>query len=204
VGDTGVGMPQSVIDRIFDPYFTTKEKGKGTGLGLAVVHGIVKSHQGAIQVSSVPGEGSSFEIYLPASTVHDTPETPIASPLPTGDERILLVDDEAEIVAIEQQMLERLGYKVKAYANSVEALNHFQENAEAYDLVITDLTMPGLTGDRLTKRLLKVRPNLPIILCTGFSEMMNEQKAEDLGITKFLMKPVSMVDFAMAVRQVLL
>jgi PAS domain S-box-containing protein len=204
VGDTGVGMPQGVIDRIFDPYFTTKEKGKGTGLGLAVVHGIVKSHQGAIQVTSAPREGSTFEIYLPASTVHDTPEAPIASPLPTGDERILLIDDEEEIVAIEQQMLERLGYQVEAYANSVKALKHFQENAAAYDLVITDLTMPGLTGDRLTEQLLKIRPDLPIILCTGFSEMMNEQKAEALGITKFLMKPVSMVDFAMAVRQVLL
>jgi PAS domain S-box-containing protein len=204
VGDTGVGMPQAVIDRIFDPYFTTKEKGKGTGLGLAVVHGIVKSHQGAIQVTSAPAEGSTFEIYLPASTLRDIPEIPIASPLPTGDERILLVDDEEEIVAIEQQMLERLGYKVDAYANSVEALHHFQQNAGAYDLVITDLTMPGLTGDRLTEQLLKVRADLPIILCTGFSEMMNEQKAEALGITKFLMKPVSMVDFAMAVRQVLL
>jgi PAS domain S-box-containing protein len=204
VGDTGLGMPQDVIDRIFDPYFTTKEKGKGTGLGLAVVHGIVKSHQGAIRVSSIPGEGSTFEIFLPASSIHDIPEMPIASPLPTGSERILLVDDEAEIVAIEQQMLERLGYEVEAYANSLEALKHFQANAEAYDLVITDLTMPGMTGDRLTEELLNVRPGLPIILCTGFSEMMNEKKAEALGITKFLMKPVSMVDFAMAVRQVLL
>ncbi|MDJ0783733.1 MAG: response regulator [Desulfosarcinaceae bacterium] len=204
VSDTGSGMPQEVIDRIFDPYFTTKEKGKGTGLGLAVVHGIVKSHQGAIQVTSAPGEGSTFKIYLPASSIHDIPEMPIASPLPTGDERILLVDDEAEIVAIEQQMLERLGYRVKAFANSVEALTHFQAHAGDFDLVITDLTMPGLTGDRLTEELLKVRPDLPIILCTGFSEMMNEAKAEAVGITKFLMKPVSMVDFAMAVRQVLL
>jgi CheY-like chemotaxis protein/anti-sigma regulatory factor (Ser/Thr protein kinase) len=204
VGDTGKGMPQDVIDRIFDPYFTTKEKGKGTGLGLAVVHGIVRSHQGAIQVASVPGEGSTFEIYLPASGIHDIPEMPLASPLPTGSECILLVDDEAEIVAIEQQMLERLGYTVKAYSDSVEALKHFQEDAQAYDLVITDLTMPGLTGDRLTVEMLKTRPDLPIILCTGFSEMMNEQKAKSIGITKYLMKPVSMVDFAMAVRQVLL
>ena len=205
VSDTGHGMPPEILKRIFDPYFTTKKVGKGTGLGLAVVHGIVKSHGGGIAVSSEPGKGTTFDIYFPrmnapkASLVIEKPE-----PLPLGEqEEILLVDDEQLIVEIGQGMLEHLGYRVVVRTSSVEALELFRAKADQFDLVITDMTMPNLTGDKLAKELMDIRPDIPIILCTGFSEYISEEKAKALGIQEFVMKPLVMKDLAKAVRRAL-
>jgi PAS domain S-box-containing protein len=203
VSDTGKGMGPAIIERIFDPYFTTKKKGKGTGLGLSVVHGIVKSHQGTITAESSPGKGSVFNVYLPATRAHEEVKPTPTALLPMGDERILLVDDEKEIVEIEQQMLQHLGYQVITRESSLEALETFRTSPDDFDVVVTDLTMPSMTGERLTRELIRLRPDIPVILCTGFSEMIDEEKAASLGIKKFLFKPVSMADFAMAVREVL-
>ncbi|RPJ81122.1 MAG: response regulator, partial [Deltaproteobacteria bacterium] len=201
--DTGTGMSQSTIERIFDPYFTTKEKGKGTGLGLAVVHGIVNNHNGAITVESIPGQGSTFRVFLPVVDDSEMQITSRKKQLPRGTEHILLVDDEKEIVLIEQQMLERLGYKVTTRAGSMDALTVFQASPLKFDMIITDMTMPNMTGDQLACEIIKIRPEIPIILCTGFSEYMNNEKAKSMGIRKFVLKPVSMEEIATAIRDVL-
>jgi PAS domain S-box-containing protein len=204
VADTGPGMEQSVIDRIFDPYFTTKEKGKGTGLGLAVVDGIVKSHGGHISVYSEPGKGTEFKVFLPViKTKEEEHQVETDTPIQKGNERILLVDDQDIIVQIEKQMLERLGYHVTARSSSTDALEAFQMQPDKFDLVITDLTMPNMTGDKLAKKLMAIRPDIPVILCTGFSEKMSKEKAESLGIKGFLMKPVVMKDLSGMIRKVL-
>ena len=204
IGDTGHGMDQSVVERIFEPYFTTKEKGKGTGLGLAVVHGIVKSYGGDIRVSSVPDKGAIFTIYLPLiKEVFDTSETVTDEGLPTGHERILLVDDEKQIAFMEKQILEYLGYQVTARTSSLEALATFREQPLKYDLVITDMTMPNMTGDKLSVELMNIRPDIPVILCTGFSEKMPKERANAIGIHGFLMKPMAMHALAKTVRDVL-
>jgi CheY-like chemotaxis protein len=204
VADTGPGMEQSIIDRIFDPYFTTKEEGKGTGLGLAVVHGIVKSHGGQISVYSEPGKGTEFQVCLPViKKKEETSKVETDAPIQKGDERILLVDDEDMIVQIEKQMLERLGYHVKVRTSSIEALEAFRANPDKFDLVITDMTMPNMTGDKLAVELIKIRSDIPVILCTGFSEMMSKEKAESLGIKGFLMKPVVLKDLSGMIRKVL-
>ncbi len=205
VSDTGHGIPPEILPRIFDPYFTTKEVGKGTGLGLAVVNGIVKSYGGGIAVSSEVGKGSTFDIYFPRV------ESPISvlgsgkvEPLPLGGhERALFVDDEAAIVEIGKSHLEYLGYEVVARTSSVEALEVFKESPERFDLVITDMTMPNMTGDKLAQEILEIRPGIPIILCTGFSESISEEKAKSLGIREFVMKPLVMKDLAQAVRRAL-
>lgn len=204
VGDTGHGMNKEVIERMFDPYFTTKEAGEGTGLGLAVIHGIVASYGGAIKVDSEPGKGSTFEIFLPRiDYAKDLPETGEPVKLPTGDERILLVDDEEFLVYAGRGMLEHLGYKVITRTSSVEALEAFQAQPDKFDLVITDMTMPNKTGTELAKELLQIRPDIPIILCTGFSEKASEENTKKIGIKAFVMKPLVMHDFAVTVRQVL-
>jgi PAS domain S-box-containing protein len=204
IADTGPGMEQSVIDRIFDPYFTTKEEGKGTGLGLAVVHGIVKSHGGHISVYSKPGKGTEFKVYLPViKEQKETSKVETDTPIQKGDERILLVDDQDIIVQIEKQMLERLGYRVTARTSSIDALEAFRMDPDKFDLVITDLTMPNMTGDKLAMELIKIRSEIPVILCTGFSEMMSKEKAESLGIKGFLMKPVVLKDLSGMIRKVL-
>jgi len=204
ISDTGPGMEQSIIDRIFDPYFTTKEEGKGTGLGLAVVHGIVKSQGGHISVYSEPGKGAEFKVYLPViKKQKETAKVETDTPIQKGDERILLVDDEDIIVRIEKQMLERLGYHVTVRTSSIDALEAFRMQSEKYDLVITDLTMPNMTGDKLAGELIKIRSEIPVILCTGFSEMMSKEKAESLGIKGFLMKPVVVKDLSNMIRKVL-
>jgi len=204
VADTGTGMKQEVIDRIFDPYFTTKSEGKGTGLGLAVVHGIVKNHGGFINVGSEPGKGTVFEVFLPV--VQKEPaleEVSDQGELPGGTERILLVDDEQPIVAMLAKMLTRLGYDVRSRTSSAEALSLFQSDPDAFDLVIADMTMPVLTGDELAVKLLELRPHLPIILCSGFSQKMTPKIAGKLGIKGFLMKPVVRNDLARLMRQAL-
>ncbi len=204
VTDTGTGMDQAVIDRIFDPYFTTKVEGKGTGLGLAVVHGIVKSHGGHSSVYSEPGKGTEFHVYLPVINKHpETAKVETDAPIQKGTERILLVDDQDIIVQMEKQKLERLGYHATVRTSSVEALEAFRANPDTFDLVITDMTMPNMTGDKLAGEIMKIRSDIPVILCTGFSEMMSKEKAEALGIKGFLMKPVVMKDLSNMIRKVL-
>ncbi len=204
VSDTGHGMDRDVAARIFDPYFTTKAPGAGTGMGLSVVHGIVKSHGGDIKVYSVEGEGSAFHVYLPE--IESTPLAPepiVTEPVQGGNEHILLVDDEEQIVGMVKQMLERLGYQVTARTSSLEALEAFRAKPPKYDLVITDQTMPNMTGAELAPKLLVIRPDIPIIICTGFSELITEDKAKALGIRAYVMKPVVMNEIAKTIRNVL-
>jgi CheY-like chemotaxis protein len=204
VTDTGTGIDESVIDRIFDPYFSTKEKDKGTGLGLAVVHGIVKSYKGDIRVYSEPGEGTAFHVYLPViKSQVEAEKTEAVTPVQKGTERILLVDDEDPIVRMEKQMLERLGYKVTARTSSIETLEAFRAAPDKLDLVITDMTMPNMTGVQLAKKLLEIRPDIPIIICTGFSEKISEDKAKAMGIRGYVMKPVVKSELAKKIREVL-
>ena len=203
VSDTGQGMDHATVERIFDPYFTTKEKGVGTGLGLAVVHGIVKSHSGSIRVSSKPGKGSTFNILFPRLEVGAEEEAKPLKALPSGHERILFVDDEEDLVEIGQQMLGRLGYEFVAGTSSIEALKAFRTQPDKFDMVITDQTMPNMTGAELAQELMRIRPDIPIILCTGYSEVISEDKAKAIGIREFLMKPLDIHDLAKAIRKVL-
>ena len=203
VSDTGDGMETEVVDRIFDPYFTTKGVGKGTGLGLSVVHGIVNSHNGRISVESSAGKGTTFKILFPA-VEKQIPEKPKKlEELPTGQERILFVDDENAMVSLNQQRLERLGYKVTGKTNPSEALEFFRSDPNQFDLVITDMTMPRMTGDKLAQEVLKIRSDIPIIICTGYSNRMSEAKAQELGIRKYIEKPIEMENLARSVREVL-
>ncbi|MBT8368314.1 MAG: response regulator, partial [Deltaproteobacteria bacterium] len=204
VQDNGHGMEPQVLERIFEPYYTTKEQGKGTGLGLSVIHGIIKNHGGDISVRSQPGEGASFTVYMPI--IDDIAEeiVSVETDRPTvGCERILLIDDEEQIIDIEQQILERLGYKVTPKTDSEEALAEFTSQPDLYDLVITDMTMPKITGDLLAQKLMDIKPDIPVILCTGFNETITEEKALAMGIDKFVMKPIIKDDLADAIRSVL-
>ena len=204
VKDEGCGMDASVLDRIFEPYYTTKEQGKGTGLGLSVIHGIVKNHRGDITAASSPGKGAVFTVYLPVVEDGDVQtEFEPVNGAEKGTERILLIDDEEQIVAMERQMLENLGYQVTARTDSVEALKEFSKGPQNYDLVITDMTMPYMTGDELAQKLLDIKPDIPVILCTGFNEDITEEKALSMGIQKFVMKPVIKNDLATTIRNVL-
>jgi CheY-like chemotaxis protein len=205
VSDTGHGMPPEILKRIFDPYFTTKEVGKGTGLGLAVVHGIVKGYGGGIAVSSEVGKGSTFDIYFPRIEAMIFPsEAGTIELLPLGGrERVLFVDDEESIVEVCRELLEHLGYEVVTRTSSREGLELFRAQADRFDLVITDMTMPSMTGDKLAQELLRIRPAIPIILCTGFSDHITEEKAKTMGIREFVMKPLLMKDLAKAMRRAL-
>ncbi|MCJ7603289.1 MAG: response regulator, partial [Desulfobulbaceae bacterium] len=203
VSDTGHGMDRAVMERIFHPFFTTKGQGEGTGLGLSVVHGIVKSHEGAITVDSEPGKGTTFHIYLPRIEKGGEPEAPDAVPIPTGSERILYVDDEKTLVEMVKQMLEGLGYKVTGRTSSIEALEAFRDRPEKFHMVITDQTMPNMTGKTLAREILKIRPDIPIILCTGYSGLISEEKIKAIGIRELVMKPVVYDDLARIIRQVL-
>ena len=196
---------KNLTEKIFDPFFTTKENGKGTGMGLSVVHGIVTGMKGVIKVYSEPGKGTEFNIYLPVvqslsekQEINQTKE-----PIQGGIERILLVDDEKAILTMEKQMLERLGYQVTSRTSSIEALEAFRNNPDKFDLVITDMSMPNMPGDKLSVELTKIRPDIPILLCTGFSETMSEEKAKSLGIKGFLFKPIVMKDLSQKIREVL-
>jgi CheY-like chemotaxis protein len=203
IDDTGHGIAQEDIDRIFDPYFTTKEVDRGTGMGLAVVHGIVKGHNGFISVKSEPGKGTAFSVFFPVVEKEAVVETETDEELPSGNERILFVDDEESIVGIGHQILERLGYKVESTTSPIDALELFRSKPDQFDLVITDMAMPKMTGDKLVKEILKIQPDIPIILCTGFSEKIDEKKAKAIGVADYIEKPLDMRDYAMKIRKVL-
>jgi len=203
VSDTGPGIDRKIVDRIFDPYFTTKEVGKGSGMGLAVVHGIVNNSGGEITVDSEPGKGVTFSIYFPLTTQKPAVEAVAAEDLPMGDETILLVDDEKSLLCMTQEMLAHLGYQVKAEMNPIDALAIFQSTPDQFDLVITDMTMPQMTGVAFSEKLLKIRKDIPIIICTGHSALVDEKNAKELGLAAYLMKPVNMRGLAQTIRKVL-
>jgi PAS domain S-box-containing protein len=203
VSDTGHGMESHIKERIFDPYFTTKKVGEGTGMGLAVVHGIVRSYGGEISVYSEPGQGTTFHIFLPKFFGEE--EVPVTETcLPGGGtERILFVDDEPMLAELGQELLQSLGYHVTTAMNGREALHLFRTTPQAFDMVITDMTMPGITGKELAMELLVVRPDIPVILCTGFHELINEKQAKETGIREFIMKPYAIKNLDMTIRKVL-
>ncbi len=202
VRDTGSGIPADSMHRIFEPYFTTKPKGEGTGLGLSVVHGIVKSCGGAIEVHSEPGEGTLFELYFPVFGDREVRrEEAGEEPVYPGNERILFVDDELAIAQLGQQLLEGMGYEVVTRTSSVEALELFKVKPDLFDLIITDMTMPNMTGVELTREIRRLRPDVPVILCTGFSELISEDGTRALGIREVVMKPVLKNELAAAIRR---
>jgi PAS domain S-box-containing protein len=203
VSDSGTGIPPEIQNRIFDPFYTTKGHEKGTGMGLSVVHGIVQKHKGLISVDSQMGQGTIFTLYFPILEEEGDSEGSLASVMPTGTERILFIDDEEFQADLAEQMLQRLGYEVKAFTDSLTALDHFSSQPDAFDVVITDLTMPKMTGDEFAQKLLTIRPDLPIIICTGYSESMTPQRLRQLGIKAFAMKPVLMEQIATLIREVL-
>lgn len=203
VKDTGCGMDEATKVKIFDPYFTTKAKGVGTGLGLAVVHGLVQNHGGAITVESEAGKGSVFNLYFPAIQKEAVEETLIQETMPIGREHILLVDDEPVLLDMSREMLEYLGYSVETRTSSVEALALFSAQPNRFDLVITDMTMPFMTGDKLAKELLRIRADIPIVVCTGYSERIQDEQAKATGIRAFVMKPILMAKMAKAIRDAL-
>ncbi|MBI9089012.1 MAG: response regulator [Desulfobacterium sp.] len=204
VADTGTGMPKAVEDKIFFPFFTTKKKGKGTGMGLAVVHGIVKSMHGGIRVDSEPGRGTDIHIYFPVVKRYSEkqPATPKGS-VKMGSEHILLVDDEEAIISMEKKMLSRLGYQVTARTSSIEALEAFRSTPDRFNLVITDMAMPNMAGDTLAAALIAIRPNIRVLLCTGFSEELSGEKMTELGIKGLIMKPILMKDLSWKIREAL-
>ena len=203
VSDTGHGIDPAVIDRIFDPFYTTKKPGEGTGLGLSVMYGIVKSHGGTISVYSEPGIGTNFKVYLPRIETSAAIETKSIELIPGGQEHILFVDDEEVLAEIGREMLQYVGYTVTSRTSSIEALEAFRAQPSRYDMVITDMTMPNMTGVALAREIHRVRSDIPIIICTGFSEFINEAEAGRLGIQKLIMKPLFMKDLALAIRDVL-
>jgi len=204
VSDTGPGIPPELRERVFEPFFTTKETGKGSGLGLAAVHGIVQSHMGAITLAEKEGPGASFVVLLPEDQEAQLIADPApASPRPTGDERVMFVDDEVSLVEVGGHILRRLGYRVSPFTSSLEALTAFKADPWAYDLLITDQTMPGLTGAALTQEVKALRPDLPVIITSGFSHQLSAEKAAKLGVASFVMKPITSREIAREVRRVL-
>ena len=203
VCDTGQGIEPEVIEKIYNPFFTTKKPGEGTGMGLSVVHGIVMDCRGAITVQSEVGKGTEFNVYLPLLIdAKEKKEETAVAPIVRGNERILFVDDEEILINLGKEMLTGLGYQVIGRTNSLEALELFRAVPNQFDLVITDMTMPNLTGIELAQKLMLIRPNLPVILCTGFSEEITPQKAEFLGMRDFVMKPIVLVQMAAAIRRI--
>ena len=203
VSDTGHGIDATIIDKIFDPFFTSKAPGEGTGLGLSVVYGIIRDHGGAIEVSSEPGMGTTVTCYFPIIETEEILQEQTHESIPGGSERILFIDDEEALVELGSMMLTSLGYQVTSMTSSLDALKAFRSHPYSFDLVITDMTMPNMRGDHLAMEILKIRPDIPIVLCTGFSEMISEDKAKDLGIRQLIMKPISMNNLASEIRKVL-
>ena len=204
VCDNGCGMERALLDKIFDPYFTTKPPDQGTGMGLAVVHGIVKSHGGHISVYSEPGKGTSFLIYLPMlEEKGETTSEELIEELRGGDERILVVDDEPQVAEMQARLLASLGYQVTHDSQPLHAMERFRDAPQDFDLIITDMTMPKMNGADLAQGVMRIRPDIPVILCTGFSELVNEDKARSLGIKAFAMKPLARKSIAALIRRVL-
>lgn len=203
VEDNGCGMEQDVLKKIFEPYYTTKEIGKGTGIGLAVTHGIIEKHQGTISVTSSPLTGTRFSIIFPSHLEAITTQTQATRLHPRGNETILFVDDEEPLLNLGVHTLQGLGYTVKGYIDPTEALAIFQNNPNEFDLVITDMAMPNLTGDKLSTAILKLRPDIPIIICTGYSETLSREDASKIGITAYATKPVNRSELATLIREVL-
>ena len=204
VKDTGSGIDAKTVEKIFDPYFTTKEVGKGTGMGLAVVHGIIKNHNGYIYVNSAIRKGTCFTIFFPI--VADPPEPKsctIVDTYPQGTETILFVDDEEDIVEIVAQVLTKLGYKVEAFTSPAKALEMFKANPDDFDLVISDMTMPQMSGKILSNKIKALRSDIPIIICTGYSSLMDEKESKIAGISAYAMKPVSMTEMSKLIREIL-
>ena len=203
ISDTGYGMDAATLNRIFDPYFTTKAQDKGTGMGLAVVHGIVKGHGGGIHVESTPGEGTRFDILFPIMGKQIISETEGLKTLPTGNEHILFIDDEDFLIDLGKNMLKKLGYRVDTRNQPVEALEVFRAEPDKFDLVISDMTMPDMTGDTLATEVMKIRPDIPVIICTGYSEKIDNQRAQEMGIKGFIMKPFTIRSLSKSVRDAL-
>jgi CheY-like chemotaxis protein len=203
VSDTGEGICDDLLERIFEPYFTTKIVGKGTGMGLAVIHGIMKNYGGGIVLNTTPGAGTRFDLYFPLEHDPAVETTTIEEAVPTGRERILFIDDEAMIVEIAEQILTRLGYQVTGCSDPAEGLALLSAESCDVDLLVTDMSMPGMTGDQLIERMRKIHPTLPAILCSGHSERIPTQTFEQLNIAAVLNKPVELKRLALAVRQTL-
>ena len=205
VGDTGCGMDKELLDRIFEPYFTTKPEGEGTGMGLSVVHGIVKNHGGDIIVESEKGRGSSFKVFFPRMDVAEEQkeETFQIAQIPRGQESILLVDDEKTVTDVMEQMLEDLGYRITCKNNPLAALEIFRASPFSYELVVSDMNMPKMTGLQMAQEMLRARPDIPVIIATGNRREIATEKAAQAGIRAILMKPPSLDDLARAVREVI-
>jgi CheY-like chemotaxis protein len=204
VEDTGHGIPEDIQSKVFDPFFTTKDLGEGTGMGLSAVHGIVKELGGAVTLYSEVNKGTVFHVFIPiVAELPDKQKLEDLEPLVGGSERILFVDDEEIQIELAKESLGRLGYKVTTFSSSLAALEHFQENSDSYDLIITDMTMPKMTGDVLAKKIKLIRPDIPLIMCTGFSELMDEHKAKAIDIRAFLYKPVVARELSQTIRAVL-
>lgn len=203
IRDSGEGIPEPLLDKVFVPYFTTKETGKGTGMGLAVVHGLVKNHGGDIELSSKVGQGTVVHIYFPAHKLAPKKEACNIPDLPKGTERILFVDDEVSLVNIVKEILERFGYQVDAFENPIEALENFKVKHATYDLIITDMSMPHMTGDQFIKNVFEIRRTIPVVLCTGYNDDLTDAKARDMGLKAILSKPVNMRELVTSIRDVL-
>jgi PAS domain S-box-containing protein len=203
VSDTGCGINPEILDKIFEPYFTTKPPGKGTGMGLAIVHGIINDHGGSISVKSQLGIGSEFTILLPSIQNNSAPKADFLNNAPIGTDRILLIDDEKGIAEMSKEMLEGLGYHVSIQLSSVHALKEFEKSSRDYDIVITDQTMPDMTGVELAQKMLVIRPDIPIIICTGYSAHIDKKSVQALGIKGFAMKPMAKLEIANLIRKVL-
>jgi len=205
ISDTGSGMSPETVDKIFEPYFTTKELGEGTGLGLAVVLGIIKEHNGFIKVYSKPGKGSSFHIYFPIleDQINSNTLKEKKNIIQGGTEKIMIVDDETSIIKTMQRLLEKYGYTVITFSNGEDAFKEFKKDPQQFDLIITDMAMPKMTGKELSSKVLKARNDLPIILCTGYSEKFTQDDAFELGIREYVPKPVISEDLLALIRKVI-
>jgi PAS domain S-box-containing protein len=203
VSDTGPGVDPRIANRVFEPFFTTKKQGEGTGMGLSVVHGIIKSLNGAIRLTSEPDKGATFQIVIPREEEVPKEEYLRSKLVSCGNEKILFVDDEESIAEMAGEMLEKLGYEVTSLKNSMEALDVFEQQHDKFNLVVTDLTMPYMTGEELAKEILRIRADIPIIMCTGFSEVFSPEKAKTLGVKEYIMKPFLNDELASTIRKIL-
>ncbi|WP_319581745.1 response regulator [uncultured Pseudodesulfovibrio sp.] len=203
VSDNGPGIDPEVAERVFDPFFTTKKQGEGTGMGLAMVHGIVKRHDGYLELENNPGQGATFHVFLPRSSEVTRPEADIPADLVFREGRILFVDDEKPLTDIGREMLESIGFEVVTRTSSIEALEAFKFKADDFDLVITDQSMPNMTGMEFAREILKIRPDIPIILCTGFSDAVSYERLRDIGIGDFIMKPILKHDLMASISRLL-